>query len=124
MARFAKEADRPGMPMPTALAADRKPKDLTNRLQRISGSSQAAQASSIAHAYSEASTAQAATHKGTAKVKAKKKVHSVRKISRPLEILTGESGRQDAEGIDYDLLVRLGHCSDAIFLATCNHQLA
>eukprot|EP00439_Symbiodinium_sp_Y106_P083752 s162_g24.t1 len=71
--RFAKEADRPGMPMPTALAADREPKDLTNRLQRISGSSQAA------------------THKGTAKVKAKKKVVKMPKAS----IMTSSSGEGD-----------------------------
>ena len=51
MARFAKEADRPGMSLPTALAVDTqagKPKDLTNQLQRISGSSQAAEISSTA----------------------------------------------------------------------------
>ena len=111
MARFAKEADRPGMSLPTALAVDTeasKPKDLTNQLQRISGSSQAAEISSTALGLSEAVTAQAATHKGTAKVKAKKKAREDIEIARATDV-SGVSGRQDAEGIDSDLVVRLVH---------------
>ena len=53
-------------------------------------------------------TAQAATHKGTAKVKAKKKACEDIEIARTTDV-SGVPGRQDAEGIDSDLVVRLGH---------------